>query len=432
MTPVKLSNYTAPDSPFLDLTTVDENELKEAITGFIVKNLEHKGSVRIKDIDGVVRYIMPDLGKLATHLFIESQINPRVYAGDGDRIKVTDITNVQQTFLDLCEWTCPHGHEYNMYDETLQELGFVRNGRGNYWLTVGDGTSKTLFVAHIDTADHGKPKKVNITLTADNWAKTDGTTVLGADDRAGMAVLLYMIHHKVPGDYLLVIGEERGCVGSSEEAKHIPQGKYDRAIQFDRNGHDEIITHQVGRRTASKVFARALGRSLRKASKGRIDLKPSDRGVYTDTNEFTNIIKECTNIAIGYLWQHSERETQDLGFLKEMAEACVEVAWDTLPTVNEYSGKHATSRYAWFYDSPHDAEVEDEAPEIPWDEAGSLGVGTSNMWEMWANIDNGEWTLEELRRWVIFNPAKAAAIIKEHIDHDGVHSLDTLTRVEMG
>ena len=40
-------------------------------------------------------------------------------------------------------------------------------------------------------------------------------TILGADDKAGMVILLYMIEKKIPGLYYFFIGEEVGCIGSN-------------------------------------------------------------------------------------------------------------------------------------------------------------------------------------------------------------------------
>jgi hypothetical protein len=412
--------------PSLDLAAVDPSEYKEAITGFTLKHSLDFKSVLIIGLDGHARYVATNtapsewlLGNLTKVVRLAPQ---------GSEIIVTDPSNVAQTFMELTKYTVPHGHELQYYDTTLKAHGFTRNERGNYWATVGDSTSKTLFVAHLDTADHGKPIEIVHRLPGDGYVGTDGNSILGADDRAGVAVLLYMMSQNVPGDYLMVIGEERGCIGSSDEAKHIEKGRYNRAIQFDRAGTSEVITHQMGVRTASREFARALCKKLRKYSDGVINLQPSDNGVYTDTKEFIGIIRECTNVSIGYEAQHRNEEIQDLAFLVTMAHACIKVEWEQLPTRNDYTvGFGYSGKYKWL-----DESYQDHEDDVFNDPASDLERGIKNMWEMWAEVDCGNWDAEDLRKWVIYNPAKAAQIIRHHILMEPVTSLDTLTRVETG
>lgn len=405
--------------PVLDLKEVDIGERRDALRGFLWKNSEHFRHVIVRDDEGVSNFVstaFADREKVIDSLMVHRELAP-----DDAEIHVTDPLNIKQTFLELTTYTCPHGNEYKLYDHMLQDMGWVRNGRGNYWFTVGDGTSKTLFVAHLDTADRGKPKVVEHDLDEEGFCRSKGNTVLGADDKAGMTVLLYMIAKKVPGDYLLVIGEEVGCIGSGEEALHIPIGKYDRAVAFDRAGTSDIITHQMRNRTASREFARALAKELRRTSKGVLQLQPCDRGMYTDTNEFVEKIPECTNISIGYEMQHTWFETQDLSFLATMANAACDVNWETLPTKNPVR-RRATVRT--------DAVADDDTDyDFLWDTT-TLEIGNKSMWELWADIDSGNLTMDDVRTWVIYNPAKAGAIIKFMIERDSTAALDILTEVE--
>jgi hypothetical protein len=58
---------------------------------------------------------------------------------------------------------------------------------------------------------------------------TDGTTTLGADDKAGVSVLIWMMKHNIPGLYYFFIGEE-GCIGSGLAANYGDFKDYDRII----------------------------------------------------------------------------------------------------------------------------------------------------------------------------------------------------------
>lgn len=396
--------------PELDLRNIEDDARQQAIQEFRSKHASTHKNVILIDNDGK-QHLIPSV--LPTLLI-------GTPAPDDAMITVTDPSDIVGTFLDLTTYTVPYGNELLMYDQTLQDYGFVRNGRGNYWKTVGDGTSKTLFVAHLDTADRGRPMEVNHVFTEDNYVKTDLTTYLGADDRAGMAVMFYLMAQNVPGDYLFVIGEEVGCIGSSDEAKHIDEGRYDRAIQFDRAGTGEVITHQMGVRTASREFARALCKEFKRTSNGVIQLYPSDRGVYTDTKEFAHLIPECTNISVGYVRQHSVQETQDLSYLVTLANAAAKINWECLPTKNI---PQVFTPLAYDFDA---MDYEQEAPFVSQD---TYGQAKKNMWEMWCEVDSGEWGIEEMRRWVTFNPETAAKIIIEHIKSEPKSSLETLTAI---
>lgn len=409
--------------PVLDLADVEASEHYEAIRGFISKSgAAGNKSVIVVGLDGVSRIHNADVtpGKDLAAWLVGSAPAP-----DDAQVFVTDAMNVKQTFLELTAYTCPYGNEFKLYDAMLQDFGFIRNGRGNYWLTVGDGKSKTLFVAHLDTADSGKPKVVTQVQNDNGYVYTDGSTLLGADDKAGLTVLLYMIANKVAGHYLLVIGEEAGCIGSSDEAQHIEVGTYDRAVQFDRAGTTEVITHQLSRRTASREFARALCKQFKKHSKGVIRMEPSDRGVYTDTKEFTEVIKECTNVAVGYVNQHTGRESQDVFFLTTLAAACVEVEWEKLPTVQEYSSE-ATFKYGGQY------KWDDGGDSAPW-EVDTLYDALKNkgIWEVWGEIDSGDMSIDDLKLWMIYHPALASRVLLEMIKNYPTESLDVLTAIEL-
>lgn len=192
-------------------------------------------------------------------------------------------------------------------------------------------TQRTLFTAHTDTVH--KTSGVNPVLfdEAANTLHASPQYVLGADDGAGIALLVHMIHAGVAGYYVFFRGEERGGVGSRWLASNMRAllQEFDRAVAFDRAGRADVITHQGFERCCSDGFAYAL------ASRLTMDdywFLPDDTGVYTDTAEFTHIIPECTNVSCGYNRQHSDQESLDLAFLQALADQLVTVEWDKLPT----------------------------------------------------------------------------------------------------
>ena len=243
---------------------------------------------------------------------------------------------VMADFFWLTKYTNPYGTEVRRFDRKLRQLGFVKDDYDNYILDIGQ--SNTVFAAHLDTADN-KMKKVRRVVVGD-MISTDGTTLLGADDRAGVAILLHLIRNQIPGRYVLFVGEESGRIGSSLVAASLDSKWYDyhRMICWDRYGTTSIITHQMGVETASSRFTQDLADLYRAASEmlpshlNKIDLSDDAGGTYTDSYSFIDIIPECTNISVGYEMQHTNKEYQDGRFLISMAEASLIIPWESLPT----------------------------------------------------------------------------------------------------
>ena len=205
------------------------------------------------------------------------------------------------------------------------------DGAGNLHIdarTNDDNT--TLFVAHVDTVHHDTGAN-KIIKTRGTWM-ADGAP-LGADDGAGCALLMHMLHKGVAAYYIFTQGEECGGIGASHLAAHHADllCEFDRAIAFDRRGTDSIITHQAYGQCCSDLFADALADGLNMAS-SKFMYSPDDTGVYTDTAEFTDYISECTNISVGYYNEHSDRESLNVTHLGRLSRAVLLVDWDNLPT----------------------------------------------------------------------------------------------------
>lgn len=258
---------------------------------------------------------------------------------------------VVRDFLRMARYTSPHGNEHARFDPILFPLGWTRDVHGNYHYDVGDQPT-TLFLAHADTADR-KSERVRFEING-TMVQSDGTTILGADNRAGMAVLLHLIREGVPGHYAIVLGEEVGMVGSRKMATDTRIYDYLRAIAFDRRGYDSIITHQMGERGCSDSFVSALVGDFQLTG---LTMRPDDGGSFTDSYSFFSKVPECTNISVGYENAHSKSEILDLEFLVDLAEACVQVGWDDLPVerdpmITEYSRWSTPPWQDWGDDGP--------------------------------------------------------------------------------
>lgn len=194
---------------------------------------------------------------------------------------------------------------------------------GNYTKIIGDKPVVS-FMAHYDTV-HNKSGRSVVTLQ-DGFYSVSGANCLGADCTTGVYIILKMIEAKVPGVYVIHADEERGCIGSKHLVESAPDwfNHVQVAISFDRKGYESIVTHQMGVRTCSDDFASSLADML------YMDFKTDKGGVYTDSNEYADVISECTNLSVGYFSQHTSKEVQHKEFLEELIESLISANWDDL------------------------------------------------------------------------------------------------------
>lgn len=239
---------------------------------------------------------------------------------------------IRKKFLQLTRFTYPYGTE--QFLEWALPMGAKMDPHGNYYLSVGSNYT-TMFTCHLDTSC-SRMQKVKHKFYK-NYIMSDGSTILGADDKAGMVVLLYMIENKIPGLYYFFIGEEVGCIGSSDLASDMEKGIYhidelkniNKVVSFDRRGTNSVITDQFYGVCCSNDFAKSLCEELNK--NGKLNMYPDDTGVLTDSAQFMGIIPECTNISVGYYDEHTHFEMQDINHLYNLCHSVIKVDWETLP-----------------------------------------------------------------------------------------------------
>ncbi len=215
----------------------------------------------------------------------------------------------------------------------IKPTGAYRTIGGNYLLVI-PGDPDTLFSCHTDTV-HSKGGKQEVLYDMDfELAFVDGNDPLGADNTAGVWMLLEMIAAKIPGTYLFHFGEERGCLGSKDLAKQAKDwlSQHKRAIAFDRRGTTSVITRQRSDRCCSDKFGQALADAL-----GDLEYELDPTGLYTDTASYMEIIPECTNVSVGYDHEHGPEETLDIGHCKRLRDQVLTINWGALPTERDPS-----------------------------------------------------------------------------------------------
>ena len=244
--------------------------------------------------------------------------------------------NIKEKFLELTSKTYPHGTEGDLFPILFSTVdGLQVDEFGNLFIQIGQ--SDVMFTSHLDTATSAL-SVVNHVFEGD-IIKTDGKSILGADDKAGVTIMLNMIKNEIPGLYYFFLGEEVGCIGSKKVAGVQKENKIEginKVISFDRRGTNSVITYQSSQRCCSDTFGSALSEQLNLAD-STFKYENDPTGILTDSVQFIKIYSECTNISVGYQSEHTFSESQNIEHLTKLAEACLKVDWSGLPVERDPS-----------------------------------------------------------------------------------------------
>lgn len=248
-----------------------------------------------------------------------------------NEIFVYNPKDVAYTFNSLCYKTYPFGTE----DDILKyiPLDFEQDYYGNYFIKIGE--SNVMFTSHFDSACKDQELVRLMSFEKDNhsFITSDGKTILSADDKAGVTIMLYMIEHNIPGLYYFFFGEEKGGIGSGLLSRDFKSNSQldgiKKCISFDRRDYHSVITHQSLSKCCSDAFAEDLCAELNKFD---LSMELDNTGMFTDSANFTDQISECTNISVGYFNEHTGKEYQNITYLKTLCEACICVDWQGLNT----------------------------------------------------------------------------------------------------
>ncbi len=146
-------------------------------------------------------------------------------------------------------------------DDTTAVTG---HGAGNLICTLpgnAEGADPIYFTSHMDTVVPGVGIKPSI---KDGYVVTDGTTILGADDKAGLAVMLEVItvlkEQSIPHgtiQFVITVGEESGLVGAKALDPSLLKAKYGYALDSDGKVGNIVVAAP----TQAKVKATILGKT---------------------------------------------------------------------------------------------------------------------------------------------------------------------------
>ena len=276
-------------------------------------------------------------------------------------MKVRSIMNKKRLF-DILSYRRGHNSkgESAFIKKYLSNFDTLKNDKGEVLAYVYDNhndtkSHKIMWSCHIDTMHKKDPQKIKQEVFLDTFDTAfvgDKSDCLGADNGAGVALLLDMIDANVEGVYVFHRGEEMGCWGSSQIVELFPDfiKTFTHSIAFDRRAETSVITHQSGRKGVSDTFTAQMCDLL---SLGYI---PDPTGAFTDTYQYFDYVSECTNISIGYHSEHSSTETLNVSHVEKLSDRLCSIDWTDIDLIHDRTPEpepfYGRSYYGSYYDVP--------------------------------------------------------------------------------
>src|SRR5690625_2843387 len=177
------------------------------------------------------------------------------------------------------------------------------------------------FTAHMDTVTPGNGIKPSI---EDGYIISDGTTILGADDKAGIAVILEVIRilqeQEIDhGDlqFIITVGEESGLAGAKALDASLITSAYGYALDSDGDVGNIVVEAPF----QAKIYAKIVGRSA------HAGVAP-EKGV----SAITVAAKSVARMPLGRI---DESTTANIGYFQGGKETQTNVVCDVVEIVAE-------------------------------------------------------------------------------------------------
>lgn len=278
------------------------------------------------------------------------------------------------TFLELVQINSETGHEENIQPilkEKFKSLGLdvkednasnhPKLGANNLICTlkstIKEGIEgiapKLYFTSHMDTvvpAINVKP-----IVKEDGYIYSDGTTILGADDKAGLAAIFEVLQviqeHSLPHgqiQFVITVGEESGLVGAKQLKPQLLDADFGYAIDASA----DVGTTVVGAPTQMLISAKIIGKTAHAStpkegiSAINIAAKAISRMKLGQVDELTtaNIGKfhggSATNIVADEVILEAEARSHDSERIKEQVKHMTDIFENT---ATELGGKAIVS-----------------------------------------------------------------------------------------
>jgi len=172
----------------------------------------------------------------------------------------------------------------------LRHYGYdVQEG---WWYVYAQGTIPVCLVAHIDTVHAEAPKQVFYDQKRKVLWSPDG---LGADDRAGVWAILYILEAGYRPSVLFTDLEEFGGGGAKEAAKEITPAGIKYLLEIDRRGSRDAVFYDEDNEDF-KQYVEAFGFKEALGTFSDISILTPEWGI------------AGVNVSTGYYMEHSKSE----------------------------------------------------------------------------------------------------------------------------
>lgn len=169
----------------------------------------------------------------------------------------------------------------------------------DYIYAVGD--IPIALVAHMDTVFPHPPTRIFYDREANVCWSPEG---LGADDRAGIFAILYILKTHFRPSIIFTTDEEKGCLGADKLTINLrePMSELKYIVQLDRRGKNDCVFYDCENNEFTKYI--------------------ESFGFNTAIGSFSDISVICpmwrvagVNLSIGYFNEHSVSETLNITFM---------------------------------------------------------------------------------------------------------------------
>lgn len=180
-----------------------------------------------------------------------------------DLVQIDSVTQYEQQISEVLKTKFTELGLEVREDNTKEETG---HGAGNLIVTwKAEGTNeapKLFFTCHMDTVAPGEGIKPQI--SEDGFIRSDGTTILGADDKAGIAALFEAIRviqeNNIPHgqiQFVITVGEESGLIG----ARAMKAEDIDAEFGFALDSNGEVGGICVAAPARAQITMKIMGKS---------------------------------------------------------------------------------------------------------------------------------------------------------------------------
>jgi tripeptide aminopeptidase len=145
-------------------------------------------------------------------------------------------------------------------DNSMEKTGHGANNLICTWEGTMEGRENIYFTSHMDTVVPGKGIKPQI---KDGYITSDGSTILGADDKAGLAAIFETVQvyneQKLPHgtvQFIITAGEESGLVGSRALDPSLVKASFGYAIDSDGAVGDIVVAAPTQAKLLAKIYGK--------------------------------------------------------------------------------------------------------------------------------------------------------------------------------